>query len=327
MTEYPITISNDRHVPIAHSPIDWVDAFLGRWTDKAKHAETIRAYKADLQQLFGEGTFVDHTNIAEFNTLHIRNVLDGYTSARTIRRKLATYSAFFNFWMAQRPEIVLKNPASKYLVNRPGLPDDSHKIKGFIKQEYELLLNVASQGVTGKRDRALIALGTSAALRGRSELAKLRVGNIMRMRSKPFVWLESGKGTSGNAHIPISEEAYDAVMSYQSSMKLPKGSLLWRSVDPERKGKNGKGKRDPEDVISDWEVYNTIKQLVLLAGFDPSFANSDVLRHTCGHMHAAIDVNPERCRVHMRHKKLQTTLIYYQLHQAFESSVIGQLFD
>ena len=307
----------------ADSGQDLVDQYLGRWTDKDRRYQTIRAYRSDLRQFFG-AQHVTPDVIRDQGPEDVRNWVSQWTNERTIRRKLASLHSFYEYCIQSR--LLDHNPAGRWLVERPQLPDESAVIKGLNMQEYEHLIQLASSLPPNHlRDQALIKLGVSGALRAK-ELLGVKARDLKKIQGRDMLYLSEGKGSSGKAYVNVSEDAYATCQTYIDYYSLGKDEPLWRIVDPEQKKQGGRGFRTYLEPMTYWDVYKRIKEIVLLAGFDRSFAHPHVLRHTFGVIAADQDINPEKVRQHMRHKKIDTTMTYYKARDRFNSNIVADIF-
>lgn len=204
------------------SAVKLIDDFIFHCRyEKNLSKKTIKAYRIDLKQFL---TFLNRISeslsISEIDKKiikqYLRKISDGY-KAKTIKRKVATIKAFFNY--VEFEDIIVKNPFRKIKISlkeEKQLPKtiDVQVIKklfSYIYQEAETYKNrSAPKYKTLVRDIAVLEILFSTGIRV-SELCNLKVSDA---NLKTGILIINGKGKRERI-IPIcSKEAHSALKKY-----------------------------------------------------------------------------------------------------------------
>lgn len=305
---------------------DVIDRFLSRYNER--HTRT--AYETDVRQFFRLVTDSDWIVDGDVERAFAVPELAGeHFQGRTwkpatTRRKIAALHTFFDWYAHQRRVHGLNNPFHRMNVARPAL-NGSDEPKGFFKADYRKLLAFASAGPHKLRNQALVSIGVSAALR-KSELLSLIPEAVTMYAGKPYVKIGKSKAGSGNTSVRISAAAYEAVCKYREAYGLTGRRPLWAAMKEEMRRRGGNWAKpayhEEGTPLGVDQLQDLMRRLVLGAGLDQAFTNLHVLRHTFGHIAAEADENPKRVQKHMRHKKIETTMIYYRLYEAHASGLV-----
>jgi len=191
----------------------WVNGFLHfLWAEKGASANTVAAYRSDLQQLadfIGKRRKTDgweglnRTALQDF----ILDLKERGYSETSVARKVAAVRSLFAFLVAEGTVTV--NPTEGLTSPRLGriLP------KAISPSEIDELLEQPTRRTTpeAKRDRAMLELLYATGMRV-TELVSLNVDNLNLDRGSPYVRC-LGKGARERT-IPIHDQALESVVEY-----------------------------------------------------------------------------------------------------------------
>lgn len=303
---------------------------VARFIATQEAENTQAAYNTDLRQFFRHAAGRGHVADKDVEAVYkVPECVPAWFAANewkpaTKSRKIQAGLSFFEWYAYQRQVHGLLNPFSRYNVRRPKHRSDN-KPKGFLRADYEKLLAYASRGPFRLRDRALVLVGVSAALR-RSELLSLTAEAVVMYAGKAYVRIGASKAGSGDAQIRISKDAYKAVQKYRQAFGLAGRGPLWVAMKDELLKRGGKSYHPEGTPINKESIRGIISRLIVGAGLDESFAHPHVLRHTFGHMAGEAGKPMEAVRQHMRHKSINTTQTYYRINSAMSSSLVDEVF-
>lgn len=265
--------------------------------------QTKRAYRGDLEQLFGSEfitlrmarsvTFV-HVNA------HIQHLQAEGLRSSTVRRKVSAIRGFFSWLIALG--LIDNNPASKQLVRRIDRNAKSQSTITVLTQEQasSLLDATSHNGESSVRDRALLLSMIHCALR-RSEASGMNVEHIH--QAGPY-WVLDLPRTKGGAdeYVKIPAHVVEAVEEAKAYYDIRSGPL-WRSLSRN----HSRGNRLSPDGI-----YGIVRRTAQRAGLDAS-VGAHTLRHTGCTLAIEAGASPQQVQTHARHKRLETTMGY--IHQ------------
>ncbi len=180
----------------------------------------------------------------------------------------------------------------------------------------ERVLERLPRGMSGVRDRALLLVGFSGALR-RSELVALDVDDVTFHAGGIILDIRKSKTDQeqAGARIPIARgkrlKPGEALQAWLNAAKIRSGPIF-REVD--RHGNVGAGR------LTDRSVARVVKRAIRSAGLDASLFSGHSLRS--GFVTTSLDskVDPFRIMKTTRHKKVDTLRIYDRRENDFDSS-------
>jgi site-specific recombinase XerD len=180
----------------------------------------------------------------------------------------------------------------------------------------------ADETLTGKRDRALLLIGFSAALR-RSELVDLKVNDVEISAEGVLVHVrqsktdQEGEGASiaiprGQALKPVEAlEAWISALQLVAYYKPLLGAALFRPIT-----KDG---RVGNQALTDRSVADIVKRYAAAAGLDPTIFSGHSLR--AGFVTSALEHGADLFKVMdvTRHKRVETLKGYDRRARAFRN--------
>ena len=192
-------------------------------------------------------------------------------------------------------------------------PATARAITGMLKRIPDTLI--------GKRDRALLLIGFSAALR-RSELVGLEVQHLERTADGFFVHIARSKtDQEGAGHIVAVPRGSklrpcEALEDWLATARIEAGPVF-RPV--------GKGGRIAPDALTDRSVAEIVKARAKAAGLDPVLFSGHSLR--AGFVTSALEAGPGLLKVMdvTRHREVKTLKAYDRRAKAFRNHA-GQRF-
>jgi integrase len=177
-----------------------------------------------------------------------------------------------------------------------------------VAQDIGKILDTCDNSLLGARDRALIALGFSGAMR-RSELVALNLKDVVFVEKGADIRIRRSKtDQTGEGHIlaiPSGANLYPvaAVRSWIAAAGLVEmGAPLFRKV--------AKGGRLGWDRLTPHSVAALVKKRAKMVGIDPAKVAGHSLR--VGFVTSAVDhgASPAIIAEHSRHKSLDMILTY-----------------
>lgn len=249
---------------------------------------TVAAYLADMADRGRKAATID-LHVAAITAVHRAAGFDPPTSAGAVR---ATIKG------------IRRAIGSK--VNRKA-PATAEAVKRMLKKIPDTTL--------GKRDRAIILLGFSAALR-RSEISALRIGDLDRVADGIIVHIRKSKtDQEGEGHevaVPRGSKLKpcEAVDEWIEAAAITDGPLF-RPV--------GKGGRVGAAALSDHSVAQIVKDRAAAAGLDPKLFAGHSLR--AGFVTSALEAGADILRVMdvTRHTQVDTLKAYDRRAKAFKN--------
>ena len=249
---------------------------------------TVAAYLADMADRGRKASTID-IHVAAITAAHRARGFDPPTSSLAVRATIRG---------------IRRAIGSK--VNRKA-PATAEAVKRMLKRIPDTTI--------GKRDRALILLGFSAALR-RSELSALLVGDIARVSDGIIVHIRRSKtDQEGEGHevaVPRGSKLKpcEAVEEWITAAAITEGPLF-RSIR--------KGGRVATAALSDHSVAQIVKDRAEAAGLDPKLFAGHSLR--AGFVTSALEAGADILRVMdvTRHTQVDTLKAYDRRAKAFKN--------
>lgn len=202
------------------------------------------------------------------------------------------------------------------------------KKRALVVDDLRRVLAKLPDGLSGKRDRALLLVGFAAALR-RCELAALSLPgpgatsvHVEFLPAGMEIHIDRGKGDQlgrgAVVAVPNGKKicAVAALQSWLAAAKINSGPVF-RSVD--RHGRIG------EAAISEKAVADVVKRSAERVGLDPALFAGHSLRS--GLLTSAADKGaaPDVLQAHARHSKFDTTRGYIQQVDRFKRNAAGKV--
>jgi len=289
-----------------------VDIFLEMMTaERGASRNTIDSYGRDLDTLNGF-LLKRSVELARASSDDLRGFLSAAASkgfsASTAARRLSTLRQFYRFLFAER--VRSDDPAAALDMPRRARP--LPKILSI--EDVDALLAAAGrlQGVAGLRARALLETIYATGMRV-SELVTLPLSAVER---DPQMLIVRGKGDKERL-VPLTEPAREAV-------------ALWREMR-ERLQWNAKAQRflfpsrgAAEGHLTRQRFAQTLKELALSAGLDPTRVSPHVLRHAFASHLLAGGADLRAVQVMLGHSDISTTQIYTHVLDERLKSLVNQ---
>jgi integrase/recombinase XerC len=280
---------------------------------------TVRGYLTDLsvfsRWLESQGTNTLETLIAANIRFYRQHLLEHSASPQTINRKLAAIAAFGN-WAAQTG-LLPANPA----LNIKSVGTVPQAPKWLDKKQRMNLLQAAKDDlqkarlryprlwVLRLRDAVVVTLLLNTGLRV-SELANLKIGDLLLTERKSTLTVRAGKGTKQRV-LPINRDARQILEQWLAVRpQIPDDALFV--------GQRG-------EKLQVRSVQCAVSRLAELAGLQ------DVTPHTCRHSFAKalIDsgVTLEKVATLLGHESLDTTRLYVTPGERDLEQAVGMLVE
>lgn len=305
----------DENLPVpANSLLPAIEA-AREYLASAKSPGTIRAYLSDWRQ------FASWCQVHDLRPLPAlpATVATYAADLARIGRKLSTITRRMSA-IAERHRIDQIESPTGHPAVRATLAGIARSIGSAPDKKAALTADLLSKAVRkipadvpGLRDRALILLGFAAALR-RSELVALDVADIARHPKGIVVSIrksktdQSGRGLLKAIPHGRKLKVVEALDAWLACSKITEGPLfraLHNGVLLDRR-------------IAPRQVARVVQQRMKAAGFDPTLFAGHSLRS--GFITSAADAGADlnKIRTHAGHSKLDTTLSYMQVADAFK---------
>lgn len=167
------------------------------------------------------------------------------------------------------------------------------------------------------RDRAILALMTTAGLRT-IEVARADVGNIRFERGKTFLYVQ-GKGHSeADDKILLSKQTYKAIQSYLKVRgKVSNNAPLFVSTSRSNKGAR----------LDTQTIRKMVKSNLREIGLDSPRLTAHSLRHSAATNLIFAGVELPKVQMILRHKNLNTTMIYAAAWERYQNNGEQMLAD
>jgi len=229
--------------------------------------QTRRAYRTDLQRLFGEGALdaskvraVDPDAIQSF----VRTMSRSGLSLSTQRRRLAAIRGFYD-WLVQ-DGVVSRNPARHPDVEPMRSEAESSSCNLLSAADVESMIAIAAQsGRSGIRDQAIVLTIVYGALR-RHEVSTLEVEDVRPLGRHWILDLDDASSPN-NSYVRIPETLVETIERVKGRYGITEGPL-WRSVSNQNQG----APMTPD------AIYKVVRGVSEQAGLDP--IGIDTLRRT-----------------------------------------------
>ena len=217
-------------------------------------------------------------------------------SASTIQLYLTATKIFFR-WLAQ--ENLYDNIADHL---KSGVkPSHAHKKDALSTEQCkQLVKNVKGDSEKELRDRAILALMTTAGLRT-IEVVRANVGDIRFERGKTFLYV-TGKGHSdADEKVLLSRQAYRAIQAYLKARgKVAASEPLFSSTS--RRNRNAR--------LETQSISRLVKRNLREIGLDSPRLTAHSLRHSTATNLIFAGVKLPEVQMVLRHKNISTTMIY-----------------
>lgn len=296
------------------------DSFVNRWLKFAGVSEkSASTYIAALCQMFN---YFHDNNITTPTREDLENwrdsLINDRKTASTIQLYLTSAKLFFR-WLEQ--EGIFKNIADN-LKSRVHISHE-HKRDFLSKEQSRQLLNFAKGKGTAKdlRDRAIIALMLTAGLRT-IEICRANIGDIRTINGATFLFVQ-GKGRSEKAEsVRIAPQVVSLINSYLKARgEVEDDSPLFVSTS----------NRCRNQRLDTQTIRKMVKADLRGIGLNNDRLSAHSLRHTAATQMLLNGVKLEDAQMVMRHKNINTTMIYNHAIQRLQNEgeliVANSIFD
>lgn len=254
-------------------------------------------YTKSLRQMF---RYFAANNIAQPTRENLIDWVDEMKAsgraASTIQLYVTSAKIFFR-WLSQ--ENLYANIADHL---KSGVkPSHNHKKDALSAEQCrELVENVSGKSVKDLRDRAILALMTTAGLRT-IEVVRANVADVRFERGKVFLYV-TGKGhVEADDKILLSTQAHRAIREYLKARgKVSASDPLF--VSTSRRNKNAR--------LETQTVSRLVKRNLREIGLDSPRLTAHSLRHSTATNLIFAGIELPNVQMILRHKSLSTTMIY-----------------
>ncbi len=217
-------------------------------------------------------------------------------SPSTIQLYLTATKIFFR-WTAQ--ENIFPNIADNL---KSGVkPSHAHKKDALsCEQCADLIQAVTGNNLKDIRDRAILSLMTTAGLRT-IEVTRANVGDIHFERGKTFLYVQGKGHSSADEKVLLSKQTYKAIQLYLKARGKTKTSdPLFVSTS----------RRNLNCRLDTQSIRKMVKRNLRGIGLDSPRLTAHSLRHSVATNLIFIGVELPKVQMILRHKSLNTTMIY-----------------
>lgn len=258
--------------------------------------QTIRSYTTDLRQFFywtQENNV--KTPVREDILAYKKDLINSGKKPTTVQNYIIALRQFFKWTEASG---LYPNVASN--VKGAKLNTGFKKDPLTSKQAKALLASIDQSTVIGKRDYALVALLLTTGLRT-IEINRALIGDIRPVNDELVLYIQ-GKGRSEKTeYVKLSNHVVSAIQSYLNARETTDdASPLFTS----------NSNRDLGKALTTRSISRIVKQSLKSIGIDSDRITAHSLRHTAGTLNLINGGTLEETQQLLRHKNLQTTLIY-----------------
>ena len=280
---------------------------IGRFVTFAGVSENSRiTYTKSLRQMFRY--FADNgvVNPARENLIAwVEEMKAAGKAASTIQLYTAAAKVFFR-WTAQ--DGLYPNIADHL---KTGVKlNHNHKRDALdAAQCKELVSSVKGGKVKDLRDRAILSVLTTAGLRT-IEVVRANVGDVRFERGKVFLYVQ-GKGHSqADEKVLLSKQAHKAITAYLKARgKVAASDPLF--VSTSNRNKNGR--------LDTQSIRKMVKRNLRGIGLDSPRLSAHSLRHSVATNLIDARVALQQVQMIMRHKSLNTTMIYQHAYERYNN--------
>ena len=266
-----------------------------------------KTYAKCLRQLFG---YFAENKINAPTRENLIDWVDGMKaenkSASTIQLYLTATKIFFR-WTAQ--ENIFPNIADHL---KSGVkPSHAHKKDALTAEQCaELIKNVTGNKIKDLRDRAILSLMATAGLRT-IEVTRANVEDIRFERGKKYLYVQ-GKGRSAaDEKVLLGKQTYKAIKDYLKARGdvSAKGPLFVST------SRSNFGSR-----LDTQTIRKLVKKNLRGIGLDSPRLTAHSLRHSCATNLIFSGVELPRVQMILRHKNLNTTMIYADAWERYQNN-------
>ena len=271
-------------------------------------------YTKSLRQMFRYFAANGIVNPTRENLIEwIEDMKSADKSASTIQLYTAAAKIFFR-WTAQDG---LYPNISDHLKTGVKVSHNHKKDALNAEQCKSLVKNVSGNGVKDLRDRAILSLMTTAGLRT-VEVVRANVGDIRFERGKVFLYV-TGKGHSeADEKVLLSKQTYKAIQMYHKARgKVQASEPLFTSTS--NRNKNGR--------LDTQSIRKMVKRNLREIGYDSPRLTAHSLRHSTASNLIFAGVELPKVQMVLRHKSLNTTMIYQHAFERYNNDGEQMLAD
>ena len=286
--------SDSREVEINLLGGSLVDSFIRFAGVSDKSAAT---YKIALRQLAKYFAANDITKPARADLENWRDgLIADKKSPATVQLYLTSAKIFFR-WLAQ--EGLYPNIAD-HLKARVKINHEHKKDALTSAQAGKVIKGVKGDSIKDKRDRAILALMTTAGLRC-IEVARADVGDVIQQFGKTYLLIQ-GKGHSAkDAKVLLAAQVVTLIHDYLNARgNVTENQPLFTSTANRNRGQR----------LSTQSISKMVKAKLRAAGIDTPRLTAHSLRHTAATTMIIAGVELTHVQQVLRHVNINTTMIY-----------------
>ena len=282
------------HTNTMPSPHKVIDQYL----DTFSSPNTRRAYRNDLYAFFAQDGEIEQgiikaTTSHDVNA-HISQMERDGKSPTTILRRRSTISGFYNWAVAV--DYVARNPVNKHTV-RSVKPAEYRPPKALNKEQARRLIEAASQGYNGLRNKTIVLMGLYCGLR-RSEIAAVDIEHFEAQGDDWILHIPMAKG-GRNQVIKVPAIVMDHVFQLAAAYGVDSGPLFRVETGVHV------GQR-----IADHLVLSIVRTAAKRARIKNVNVCAHALRHTAITMAVRGGSDIDVVQKFARHKSVETTMRY-----------------
>ena len=280
------------HTNTMPSPYKVIDQYL----DTFSSPNTRRAYRNDLYAFFAQdgeikpGT-IEETTSHDVNA-HISQMERDGKNPTTILRRRSTISGFYKWAVAV--DYIARNPVGRYTV-RNVKPSEYRPPKALTKAEARQLIEAASKGYCGLRNKTIVLMGLYCALR-RSEIVAVDIEHFEEREGSWVLHIPTSKG-GRNQIVKVKPVVMDHVFRLAKAYDIDSGPLF-RVEQGCHAGER----------LADHRVLSVVRTAAKWAGLKNVCAHS--LRHTSITVALRGGAHIDDVQKFARHKSVNTTMRY-----------------
>jgi len=270
----------------------FTENLFDKWLKFAQvKSQSAESYSDALKRLANYFAQNNITQPTREDFLSYRDYLHKNYSIATCNLSLTAAKLFFSFLSVEG--YIGKNPA-EHIKGFKQTPE--HRKDAFSTDDLKTILNsINTENLVGKRNKAMIALMTTAGLRT-VEVSRANVEDIFRSGDKFFLRIQGKGHDEKDAVAKISAPVYKLIQDYLSARgKIDVGDSLFL----------GKKKR-----LSSENISIIIKKVFRRAGYDSKRLTAHSLRHTAATNALRNGASLRQVQQMLRHTNIATTQIY-----------------
>lgn len=234
-------------------------------------------------------------------------------SASTIQLYLTATKIFFRWTMQEN---IYPNIADHL---KSGVkPSHAHKKDALSTDQCaELIKSVKGDSEKDLRDRAILSLMTTAGLRT-IEVARANAGDIRFERGKAFLYVQGKGHSAADEKVLLPKQTYKAIQAYLKARgKVSNNAPLFVSTSRSNKGAR----------LDTQTIRKMVKANLREIGLDSPRLTAHSLRHSTATNLIFAGVELPKVQMILRHKNLNTTMIYAAAWERYQNNGEQMLAD